>query len=686
MSRYRTYFTLDSTPLEDGDNGFTGFASKLSPDVLAAGICSMAENARFDKQIAQCRKGIKLLNDGFSIIGATVILPLALVDDIAVTSITRTSTTATVTTATDHGFVTDQMVEIDGAVETAYNGDFQITVTGTDEFTYSVAGSPSTPATGTITANGGPLLSNAYENGIFTSGIWSNPSETKEWLVLASGEFAYFLDLDDGTTLLRVDYPSGQSVELADNCSIAQALNKLIIFRGPLKQPIEWEGDFTADFTSMASTGSVKWNIPRSTWGVYYANRMIVPLEFINIPLTSITRSSTVVTVTTTLDHGLSPGVQIVIGGCTETQYNGTWIIATVPTSATFTFAISTTPSSPATGSPYLHYLTRDELIFSDSLDVDTYDSIDSHFRINKGAADWLVGVYPWVNDQVLVFFRHSIWVIAGASDPSTATVDLVTGEIGLSARRSMAGAGTVLFFLSSKNIYKIESGSELNLRWLNDPLSRDIDDIMDRVNEQYSHLSVGIYHNNRYYLAVPIDGETRNNAVIVFNLLNNAWESIDYVPEDLRLDSFVSGLWNGQKRLFGTSFEGGVFLMEENEYDQVSNTGDDSDNVDIPFEITTRRYSFGVNGIKKIRNSDVSLVLPVDSTATITPILEDPDSTGESVTVTYDTLSDPLVRFRISRHGRGVQLNLALLGGRPEIRSVTVEGYSDMRRTTTRS
>jgi hypothetical protein len=65
-------------------------------------------------------------------------------------TITRSSTTATVT-CTAHGYKTGNFVKIAGASQSAYNGDFYITVTGVNTFTYTVAGSPATPATGTIT-------------------------------------------------------------------------------------------------------------------------------------------------------------------------------------------------------------------------------------------------------------------------------------------------------------------------------------------------------------------------------------------------------------------------------------------------------------------------------------------------------------------------------------------------------
>lgn len=72
--------------------------------------------------------------------------------DVSVTSITRSGTTATVTTTSPHGFSTGDTIAISGATQTDYNGSFDIVVTGLSSFTYTVTGSPTTPATGTIVA------------------------------------------------------------------------------------------------------------------------------------------------------------------------------------------------------------------------------------------------------------------------------------------------------------------------------------------------------------------------------------------------------------------------------------------------------------------------------------------------------------------------------------------------------
>lgn len=68
---------------------------------------------------------------------------------LACAALTRSGTTAIFETVGEHLLASGMSVTISGAVQTAYNGTFEITVTDDDEFTYTVAGSPTTPATGT---------------------------------------------------------------------------------------------------------------------------------------------------------------------------------------------------------------------------------------------------------------------------------------------------------------------------------------------------------------------------------------------------------------------------------------------------------------------------------------------------------------------------------------------------------
>jgi hypothetical protein len=105
---------------------------------------------------------------------------------VGIASITRSGSTATVTTDANHNLITGNVIRITGADQADYNGTFEVTVTGDTTFTYSVANSPTTPATGTmvawkefptnvavasITRSGGTATATTTDNHRFTSGM-----------------------------------------------------------------------------------------------------------------------------------------------------------------------------------------------------------------------------------------------------------------------------------------------------------------------------------------------------------------------------------------------------------------------------------------------------------------------------------------------------------------------------------
>jgi len=76
-------------------------------------------------------------------------------------TIVRSGSTATVT-HTAHGMRTGLKIFIKGATQKEYNGTYEITVTDVDTYTYTVSGTPDSPATGTIKATA-TLLSDATD-------------------------------------------------------------------------------------------------------------------------------------------------------------------------------------------------------------------------------------------------------------------------------------------------------------------------------------------------------------------------------------------------------------------------------------------------------------------------------------------------------------------------------------------
>lgn len=72
-----------------------------------------------------------------------------------VSSITKSGTTATVTMSVAHGLATGRKVNISGADNPLYNGNFIISVTSTTVFTYTMQATPAANALGTLVAKAG---------------------------------------------------------------------------------------------------------------------------------------------------------------------------------------------------------------------------------------------------------------------------------------------------------------------------------------------------------------------------------------------------------------------------------------------------------------------------------------------------------------------------------------------------
>ena len=152
----------------------------------------------------------------------------------AVTSITRTSNTATVTTTATNALSTGMSVVISGAVQTDYNGTFVITVTGGTTFTYTVANTPTTPATGTITAYGGKTTvpGIVYLDGYF--------------FVMDDDARIYNSALGDGSSWGGLDFLTAEK-EPGGGVAIAKSQNYIIAFK-------EWSTEYFYDAAN--ATGS----------------------------------------------------------------------------------------------------------------------------------------------------------------------------------------------------------------------------------------------------------------------------------------------------------------------------------------------------------------------------------------------------------------------------------------------
>ena len=108
-------------------------------------------------------------------------------------SITRSSSTATVS-HTGHGLSTGNYVVIRGAAQDEYNGDYQITVTGINSYTYTVSGTPATPATGTITSTARIINELTTASGLATEVFNYGSSQPIQGYARKSSSSPYYME------------------------------------------------------------------------------------------------------------------------------------------------------------------------------------------------------------------------------------------------------------------------------------------------------------------------------------------------------------------------------------------------------------------------------------------------------------------------------------------------------------
>ena len=336
-----------------------------------------------------------------------------------------------------------------------------------------------------------------------------------------------------------------------------------------------------------------------------------------------------------------------------------------------------------------------DEVIASDILDTDTYDQIYAQYRFNAGEADFNVGLHSFTEDSLVVFNRNSIHLISNTTSLQGASTKLLTNEVGCVARQSITQVGNKIIFLSDNGVYSTQFFDEYNLRGTETPLSEPINVTIQRINKDYWQNSVGVYFDNRYFLAVPVDTSTKNNAIIIYNFLNKQWESIDQVADaDFHVSNLLVVGEGAERGVYIVNDLGGVQKLDErvDGIDRVvTQIGGAEKTLDVPGSLTTRQYTLGNLERKNWKQfemhleSDTSAVSNFDIAAET----ENPDANldlgklSDFVGSTLAEAEDVSIRGRIgNRRGYGIQFTLNNTIGRPKIRAIEADGAITFRST----
>jgi hypothetical protein len=350
------------------------------------------------------------------------------------------------------------------------------------------------------------------------------------------------------------------------------------------------------------------------------------------------------------------------------------------------------------------------QMLVSDILS-EQCDTTLNNFVINTGGNDSIVGVLPWVQDQFLVFMTNSIYVVFVETDNfninsppgANSSTTVITTEIGCLARRSIVAAGQFVFFLSANGVHMLTPQLDLKLLGNTLPLSEPIADFFDTVNYDTVQNSVATYYNNRFYIAIPTGTATRNDKILVYNTLNQNWESIDYYPVGLFSDNLILSAYINQRRLMiitnfaGSGQYGGVFLSEEQTQGDEFNYSDATpllpfnlfpassqvtestlivstqNFTHIPASVKTREYAFGGTSEKRFSRGEFTFNNVANDFVRIDSTTYDPDATETVLEYSFSGTSDGTLRPRIAARGTSIACTVNFVIGRPALKSVAV-------------
>ena len=543
----------------------------------------------------------------------------------------------------DHGLTVGDEIIVSGLTggTTPANGTFTVlSVTDKDVFTYTFTSTQAATTTFGVTAG---VLKAGFT--LVPGGAYTQP----QTFIVAGGNVSAsngLVTIDKGalgnTTIIKGDTIVIYATTIDEFASIVgkefevfSANTTTITFYAPIGTKASFSGNL--EFGGRFSVGGGFIHQPAPPWGVYFQRRLWVPFYY--------------------------------------------------------------TPAGPFSAPTYTSRKITDEISVSDILDSHTFDQIANQFRITGGTTDYLVAMQGFYDDKLVVLNRNSLHLISGTTGNLEDTkVTALTNEVGCLAKKSVVMKGNAMFFLSDDGIYAVEFLNDYNLRGADEPISKNIQPYIDRINKNLAKEAVGILFDNRYYIAVALDSiagandASGNNTILVFNFLNKGWESIDtFGAGDFIIKNLIIGSAAERNSIYAVTSLGGLHELE------ATDTSSDSllsagivTSFSINSSLTTRGYSFGNLDRKRFTDGQITMQCVNSGLGeySISFAAEDPDN-NQSIGTTTTFLDGVVlgtgavnedetgnIRFRLGGiRGYVGSLTLTRTIGSPKITSLKVTG-----------
>jgi hypothetical protein len=261
----------------------------------------------------------------------------------------------------------------------------------------------------------------------------------------------------------------------------------------------------------------------------------------------------------------------------------------------------------------------QDYICASDIFDGHTWSRSANNRRIPTDGSERISAIASYRKQEILVqtpFSTHSLDV--SGTDVTAFVRNQLDAKIGNGAPRTLTVVSDDAFFMSpDKQIRTIKRTVQDLAFGVTNPITYFVPNLMSRINSTSMNLCAGIYFNNYYLLAVPLDSNTTNSGIIPFDMLHQFATPSGNAPicvgewTNMAVNQFVVTYFSGiQKLHYIDANDGSIKQMFD---------GSTSDDVNtLTAQIDFRAFDYGAPAYLKTAHDGELQFVNSSGTATL--------------------------------------------------------------------
>lgn len=715
--------------ITDGDDMFVGFASRLDPGNLKPTMLQSSFNMRLQRGIAQPRKGTKRLSNNalnsFSMVGSGIYLDSQNRDNVVQVFTDRmyvftppqgnsgSSISSAILFADNRKIAVDGICNVVQALNKLYifRGKYDETIYTASQSNPAIANG----ATGTIT------ITTTTNHGYATNDevtVRYNVGNDPRYNIVGN----YVITVT-GNTTFTFQWQNTTGANLA-----AYATNTgWTTQRG--KPPLVWtEGSSSLVATSQknvvsgATVTGITVSFPCADFGVYFQNRMIMTIDRYIAAASDILSEKTDLTLNSfTINDGSNDTIVGILPWVSsqflvfmtksiyvvfiDPLYDPT-VVGSVDQSQTTVVTTEIgclSQRSIVSAGQFVFFLSANGVqMLTPQLDLKL---IGNTVPLSEPISDFFDNVnYTYASSAVSAYYNNRFYMAIPWNVPGKANVECP----------AFASGQTKTITVTITSDVNLQAGRTYSFQIIKPATLTDAsyDFLFGLKTVTATGVNTFTYSATSNFTVLQKTFESidvfrtfsRNNRMLVYNTLNQAWESVDHFQDDFFLDNLITCAYINQRRLMilinfnGITEYGGVFLAEEqpNGDEFTATTGGSpilpfklipkSDQITestiiagiqsfsrIDASLKTREYMMNSLSEKRFNRAEYQFNNVQTDSVSIEVTTHDPDSSETVIDYTFSGTTDGTLRPRVAARGSSIDTTITFVSGRPALKSVAM-------------